>query len=76
MSIGFGSSFDEYNPCSDWFTIMEQSNKIKALSKKVQYYEETELKLHKLTGFNLDELVTIFAKGYTLTPPQTASMAD
>lgn len=35
--------------------------------------EEAAMTLHKLTGFTLQELISLFARGYTLTPPINSS---
>ena len=55
-------------------------NRIESLSRRLQWYEETEIKLKYLTGYDLADLLTLFAKGYTLTltlpPPKYASLVE
>ena len=39
-------------------------------SKSLRDYEELEYKINKLTGFNISQLVELFAAGYTLKAPK------
>lgn len=78
MSIGmcFGSSKYDSDSTGDFFTIMEQSNRIKRLGQSIQQYEEKEITIKKLTGLDLDDLIRLFAAGYTLTQPVYPNLAD
>lgn len=40
--------------------------------------QEKLIKLHMLSGMDIDELIALFAKGYTLEPPEPSreSLAD
>ena len=72
MSIGicFGSSKYDGDYCGDQFTIMEQSNIIRLYDEKKIHIIES------ITGLSLDELIRLFAAGYTLTPPKYGSLAE
>lgn len=39
------------------------------VSQRLAEYRELELKLSMVSGYDLYELLELFAKGYTLTPP-------
>lgn len=45
-------------------------------SDSLQKYEELEYKINKLTGFNIAQLVELFAAGYTLRAPKGTSFDD
>lgn len=52
-----------------------------ALNRTLNVVAEQDAKLvtlYKLTGMDIDELIALFAKGYTLEPPKpsTESLAD
>ena len=42
----------------------------------VKKYSELELKLIKISGFDMEKLVELFAAGYTLQPPPTYTSLD
>ena len=42
---------------------------INKVSNRFQKYEEADAKLRKLTGFGIEQLVDMFAAGYTLKAP-------
>lgn len=48
------------------------------LSKAYQEFEENELKIYKLSGLKLDDIVDRLAMGYTFEPPkkQNINLAD
>ena len=78
MSIGicFGSGRYDNDSVGDYFTIMEQSDRIKKLAQTIQRYEEKEITIKKLTGLDLDELIRLFAAGYTLKQPSYTTLLD
>ena len=45
-------------------------------SKTLRHYEETETKLIKVSGFDMEKLIELFAAGYTLQPPKHADLND
>ena len=45
------------------------------LHEELMRYEKLEIEIKQLTGFNFDTLRTLFAMGYTLKPPETATEA-
>lgn len=51
---------------------------LKRMLNIVAAQDEKLLKLYKLTGMDIDELIVLFAKGYTLEPPKanTESLAN
>lgn len=44
--------------------------------KTLQYYEEIENRLIKVSGFNIEELIELFEAGYTLSPPKYVQQPD
>lgn len=49
---------------------------INRVSNKFQKYEEADAKLHKLTGFGVEQIVELFAAGYTLKAPEEDKLAN
>ncbi len=44
-------------------------------AEELQKYQKLDLSLMQLAGFNVEELLGLFAKGYTLTPPTYTSLS-
>ena len=48
-----------------------------SMNQALKRYQELELSTMATIGYTFEELVDLFAKGYTLTPPTyTSSLAD
>lgn len=46
-------------------------------AEELQKYQKLDLSLMQVAGFNIEELLDLFAKGYTLTPPTyTQSLSE
>lgn len=41
-------------------------------AEELQKYQKLNLSLMQVAGYNVEELLELFAKGYTLTPPTYA----
>ena len=61
------------NPIMDKYvtytTLLHKNNYVKKLAEAYGRYVGKELTIKKLTGLDLDELIRLFAAGYTLEPP-------
>ena len=78
MSIGicFGSSKYDSDAVGDYLTICEQSDRIKQLTQTIRRYQELEIKVKHLTGFDFETLKDLFAMGYCLTAPKHTSSPE
>lgn len=45
-------------------------------SKSLRYYEETENRLIKVSGFDIEKLIELFAAGYTLSAPKNLPLSE
>lgn len=45
-------------------------HRMEGLSQELLRYEELEIRIKQLTGFNLECLEKLFAMGFTLKPPE------
>ena len=46
-----------------------------AISEDLRRYEELEIQIKQLTGYNIESLKVLFAKGYTLEPPKNSVLS-
>ena len=48
---------------------MHSAIRIKMMNDDIQRYEQMEAKIVQLTGHDMERLLDLLAKGYTLQPP-------